>query len=189
MKRIRQFFDLAPAMLMWLMLSIFLWGFVFNFLTDAPAQEKLTLFVDAPLSEESALAVRLEEMIREPVRMVQVRAFSYAMMDGSAIENADLYIIGESQLNEYQEWFVPLPEELLHQGEVLTADGVPLGLKVYDAATGKGVAAMHIGYTAPGKVNEDHYLFIGRNSCHLLANEGAVDNQAVSCALHLLTQP
>lgn len=189
MRRIKQFFDLAPAMIMWLMLSIFLWGFVFNFLTDAPAQEKITLFIDAPLAEETALAVRLEEGIQEPVRMVQVRAFSYAMMSSDGIENADLYIIGESQLSEYQDWFAPLPEGLHAQGEVLEVEGVPLGLKVYDAATGQGAAARHIGYTAPGKANEDHYLFLGRSSLHLLTNENAVDDQAVTCALQLIALP
>lgn len=189
MRRIKQFFDLAPAMIMWLMLSIFLWGFVFNFLTDAPAQEKITLFIDAPLAEETALAVRLEECIQEPVRMVQVRAFSYAMMSSDGIENADLYIIGESQLAEYQHWFAPLPGELQEAGEVLLADGVPLGVKVYDAASGTGAAARHIGYAAPGKAHEDHYLFIGRNSLHLLTNENAADNQAVTCAAYVLTLP
>lgn len=189
MRRLRQFFDLAPAMLMWLMLSIFLWGFVFSALTDAPAPEKLVLFIDAPLSEESALAVRLEESIHEPVRMVQVRAFSYAMMSSEDIENADLYIVGASQLETYREWFTPLPEKLQALGKTYAADGVPLGLKVYDAATGKGVAARHIGYNAPGKANEDHYLCIGRNSCHLLSNGNAVDDQAAACAAYLISLP
>lgn len=189
MRRFRQFLDLAPAMLMWLMLSIFLWGFVFGFLTDAPAEEKLVLFIDAPLTEETALAVQLEEVMAAPVRMVQVRAFSYAMMDGGEIENADLYIIGESQLAEYQHWFAPLPDELQEAGEVLLADGVPLGVKVYDAVSGTGAAARHIGYAAPGKAHEDHYLFIGRNSLHLLTNENAADNQAVTCAAYVLTLP
>lgn len=189
MRRIRQFFDLAPAMILWLMLSVFLWGFVFNILTDAPPQEKLTIFADAPLQDETALAVKLEEIAEAPVRMVQVRAFSYAMMGSEDIENADLYIVGESQLATYQDWFSPLPEELQAQGKVFTADGLALGVKIYDAASGKGAAALHIGYAAPGKVNEDHYLCIGKNSRHLLSNENAVDDQAVTCALHLLTMP
>lgn len=189
MRKLRQFFDLAPAMLMWLMLSIFLWGFVFNFLTDAPAQEKLTLFIDAPLTEETALAVRLEGVVEAPVRMVQVRGFSYAMMSSDGIENADLYILGASQLETYREWFAPLPEDLQALGEVFIADDVPLGLKVYDAASGQGAAAHHIGYTAPGKTNEDHYLCVGRNSLHVLSNENAVDDQAVTCAAYLVSLP
>lgn len=189
MRRIRQFFDLAPAMLMWLMLSIFLWGFVFNILTDAPAREKLTIFIDAPLTEETALAVKLEGITEAPVRMVQVRAFSYAMMSSEDIENADLYIVSASQLETYQDWFAPLPEALQAQGETFTADGVPLGLKVYDAATDQGAASLHIGYAAPGKANEDHYLCIGRNSLHVLSNENAVDDQAVTCAAYLVSLP
>ena len=189
MKKYRQFLDLVPAMLLWLMLSIFLWSFVFNFLTDTAPENKLVLFADAPLTEETRLAVLLEEGIAAPVEMVQVRAFSYAMMGSEAIEGADLYIVGASQAETYQDWFAPLPPRLLEAGEILALDGVPLGVKIYDAATGTGAAASFIGYDAPGKEAEDHYLFVGKRSLHVQSNENAVDDQAVSCALRLLDIP
>lgn len=189
MKKLKAFLDLVPLMLLWAMLSIFLWSFVFNFLTDTAPENKVVLFIDAPLQEESRLAVLLEEAVAEPVEMVQVRAFSYAMMDSTEIERADLYIVGASQAETYRGWFAPLPEALRPCGEVLEMDGVPCGVKVFDAAAGTGVAAEFISYAFPGKEPEDYYLFIGRNSLHVQSHENAVDDQAVACALRLLEIP
>lgn len=185
MNKLKRFFDLVPAMLLWLMLSIFLWGFVFNILTDVPAGEKIALFIDAPLTDETSLAVSLEKSVGDGIRMVQVRPFSYAMMSSEALEAADLYIIGESSIETYRAWLAPLPEEL-QTGEVLSLDGQPLGVKVFDAATGEGVAAEHIGYAHPSKALEDHYLCIGVNSLHVQSHENAQDNEAIACALALL---
>lgn len=185
MNKMKRFFDLVPALLMWLMLSIFLWGFVFNILTEVPAAEKVVLFIDAPLTEETALAVSLEKTTGEGIRMVQVRPFSYAMMSSEALEAADLYIIGASSVETYRDWLAPLPPEL-QAGEVLSLDGQPLGVKVFDAATGEGIASEHIGYNHPSKVLEDHYLCVGVKSLHVQSHEHAVDNEAVTCALALL---
>ena len=60
MKTIRKALSLIPPMVLWLMLSIFLWGFVFNLLTDAPNAEKITLCVDAETPGDTQLAVQLE---------------------------------------------------------------------------------------------------------------------------------
>ena len=181
----RRFSDMIPALLLWAMLSIFLWSFVFNFITDVPASEKVVLFIDAPLTEETRLAVQLEEVAGDTVQMVQVRPFAYAMMGSQEIEHADLYIIGESSIGEYGDWFVPLPEAL-RTGTLLERDGQPIGVKVWDAATGEGVAGDVIGYTSPNKVQEDHYLLVGKNSLHVQNHENAVDNEAVNCALALM---
>ena len=185
MRKIRRFFDALPALVLWAMLSIFLWSFVFNFLTDVPAAEKVVLFIDAPLTNETQLAVKLEEAAGESIKMVQVRSFAYAMMGSEEIENADLYIIGESGIAEYADWFAPLPQELC-AGTLLERDGQPMGVKVWDAATGGGLAPEIIGYTFPGKAIEDHYLLVGKNSLHVQSHENAVDNEAVTCTLELL---
>ncbi len=187
MKKMKRFFDIVPAMLLWLMLSIFLWSFVFNLLTDVPAAEKVVVFIDAPLTNETQLAVALEEAAGDTIRMVQVRSFAYAMMSSEEIEHADVYIIGESAWETYRDWFAPLPEDL-QTGTLLHLDGQPWGVKIYDAASGKGIAPEIIGYAAPGKVVEDHYLLIGKNSLHVQSHEGAVDHEAVACALALLNE-
>lgn len=183
----RRFSDMVPALLLWAILSIFLWSFVFNFLTDVPAAEKVVLFIDAPLTEETRLAVQLEEAVGDTVEMVQVRPFSYAMMGSQEIENADLYIIGESGIEAYGDWFVPLPEAL-RSGTLLERDGEPIGVKVWDAATGEGVAGDIIGYTSPNKVAEDHYLLVGKKSLHVQSHENAVDDAAVACGAALMEQ-
>ena len=185
MRKLKRFFDTVPALLLWAMLSIFLWSFVFNLLTDVPAAEKVVLFIDAPLTNETQLAVALEEAAADSIQMVQVRSFSYAMMGSEEIENADLYIIGESTIADYGDWFAPLPEEL-QPGALLEKDGQPIGVKVWDAATGEGLAPEIIGYTFPGKVVEDHYLLVGRNSLHIESHENAVDNEAITCAIALM---
>lgn len=189
MKKMKGFFDLTPAMLLWLMLSVFLWGFVFNILTDADPAEKLVIFIDAPLAQEAQLAASLEEITTEPVTMVQVRSFEYAMMSSEEIERADIYIVAASQAETFRDWFAPLPEALQGAGELLMMDGQPWGVKIHDAQSGEGAAAAHIGYAAPGRAQEDYYLFVGVRSLHVQGHENAVDDQAVACALRLLSTP
>lgn len=189
MSKVKRLWNLVPLMLLWLMLSIFLWSFVFNLLTDIGPENKVVLFADAPLTDATQLAVLLEEAVSEPVRMVQVRSFSYAMMGSEEIERADLYIVSASQAETYREWFAPLPPQLLAADDLLELDGVPSGVKVYDAAAETGAAAAFITYSYPGRENEDHYLFFGKGSLHVQSHENAVDDQAVSCALRLLDIP
>jgi len=189
MKKFRRIWDLVPLILLWLMFSAFLWSFVFNLLTDAPPENKIVLFADAPVTDDVGLALALEEVIADPVRMAQARSFSYAMMGSEEIENADLYIVSASQVQTYRDWFAPLPQELLAAGEVLEMEGVPLGVKIYDAASGKGAASQYIVYAYPGREQEDYYLFLGVNSLHLLSHENAADHQAAACALRLLELP
>jgi len=189
MKKLKAFFDLFPMMLLWLVLSIILWGFVFNHLTDAPPENKIVIFIDAALTDETRLAVQLEEETVSPVKMVQVRPFSYAMMGGESIENADLYIVGASQAETYRDWFGPLPQGLQNAGEVMEMNGIPMGVKVYDAATRTGAAAAFILYEDPSKPAEDYYLFCGVGSLHVQGHENALDDQAVSCALQLMELP
>ncbi len=111
MKTFRKIISLVPLLILWLMLSIFLWGFVFNLITDAPRSEKLTLCVDAETPEAVELAVQLEEKLAGKVRMVKVRPFDYAMFDSGTLTGADLFIVPASHVEIYQEWFCPLPEE------------------------------------------------------------------------------
>ena len=121
--------------------------------------------------------------------VVQVRPFSYAMMGGESIENADLYIVGASQAETYRDWFGPLPQGLQNAGEVMEMNGIPMGVKVYDAATRTGAAAAFILYEDPSKPAEDYYLFCGIGSLHVQGHENALDDQAVSCALQLMELP
>ncbi len=185
MRTFRKVIALIPLLILWLMLSIFLWGFVFNLITDAPPAEKLTLCVDAETPEATRLAVLLEEMLGGKVRMVKVRPFDYAMFDSAALTGADLFIVPSSHVETYQEWFRPLPEEMKDQAHLLEIGGVVYGVRAYNAAADQGIAKNCIQYTGSNGVKEDYYLFFGNRSVHLKANENAVDNAAVDAALCL----
>lgn len=179
MKKGKRFFDLLPAMLMWLVLSILVWGFVFARITDAPAAQKITLYVDAPVPRSVEMAAELETAAHEGIRMVKVHPFSYAMMGADAMENADMYILPRAHLEEYLEHFVPLPREWAAAEGAFCREGVPLGLKVFDGESGKGAAAEYITYVYPGMEGQDYFLFFGKNSLHVPGNEGAVDAAAL----------
>ena len=186
MKTIWKAMKLIPLLILWLMLSIFLWGFVFNLITDAPAAEKITLYVDAETPGATQLAVQLEERLGGKVRMVKVRPFDYAMFDSSALTNADLFIVPGSHVETYLEWFSPLPEELRDQGLSLEIGGTAYGIRAYKAVDDTGIAKECIQYIGPNGVKEDYYLFFGKSSIHIAENESAQDNIAVDAARCLL---
>ena len=80
----------------------------------------------------------------------------YAMFGSEALKTADLYIVPDSDREQYADWFAPGEE----------------GLPVYDPETGVSVAGTWILY-AP---EETYRLYIGAGSPHLtdgLAQLGA----------------
>lgn len=185
MKTIRKAITLIPLLILWLMLSIFLWGFVFNLITDAPPAQKITLYVDAETPGATQLAVQLEETLGGKVRMVKVRPFDYAMFDSGALTGADLFIVPSSHAETYQDWFCPLPEELKDQDLILEIGGVALGTRVYNASADTGIAKDCIQYSRINGIKEDYYLFFGKNGIHMPGNENAVDSLAVDAARSL----
>lgn len=190
MKTIKRFLFLLPMLLMWLMLSAFFWNWVFMLLTDAAPEQKVTVFTHVGPCEDTALAARLEQDLPAGVRMVQVHPFSYAMMDGDQLKNADLYIVRASDLETYREWFAPVPAVLADSGlAVWQVDGAAFGLRIYDAAAATGAARSYITYTAPDGTDEDCYLCFGARSLHLPGNDAARDDAAVRAAQTLFQLP
>lgn len=110
--------NLIPLMLLWLVLSVIIWGWVFGLLTDTDRAHKLTLYVDGEVKDGVGLAVALERELKGEVRMVQVRPFTYAMMNEGDIRAADLYILPDADLPSYGEW-------LRQPGEPLAGSGAP----------------------------------------------------------------
>jgi len=184
MKTIRRLLSIVPLLVLWLMLSIFLWGFVFNLITDTGRENKLTLCVNAEAPGATQLAVALEEGLEGSVRMVKVRPFSYAMFDERTLTEADLYLVPASHVETYGDWFRPLPEEAVGEGEILYRDGTPYGIRAYDAKANRGAAADWISYETPER--EDFYLLFGQKSLHIPGNENAVDGAALTAAELLL---
>jgi len=186
MKTIKRIFSFVPPFVLWLMLCVLVWGFVFTRITDAAPADKLLICVDTQAPGGTQLASYLEERLPDTLRMVQVRPFTYAMFDGDALRGADLFIVKASHAEAYREWFSPLPESLRSEENILSLDGVPLGILSYDAAAGKGVAGPYIQYAVPGEEAEDYYLFFGGTSLHNAEMENAVDDLAADAARLLL---
>ena len=161
--------------LLWLLAAGLIWGLVFTRITDAPAEQKVTVFIDAPC-EDLALRERLEAHRPEGIRMIHVHPFTYAMFDESTLLNADIYIVPASRVAEYQDSFAPAPASL---GEA-AANG---GITVY--RDGQGIASAYIGYGAEG-TEEDYYLFIGANSRHASTVNGTGDDAALAVAADFL---
>lgn len=174
--------NLVPMMLLWLVISVIGWGFVFTRITTFSPEEKIALYVDGEVPGSEKIAALLMEEAHPAIRTVEVRPFTYAMFGGDELRQADLFIVPESNLETYREFFAPWPEEMGTEGDFHTWDGVPWGLKVYDKETGMGFGLAHVAYEVPYQEKQDYYLFFGNQSCHLEGNEGAVDNLAVEYA-------
>ncbi len=174
-----------PLMILWAMLSALVWSFVFNIITDTDPTRKLTLFADAETPGAAELAAELEKETGAGIRMVKVHPFSYAMLNGDALREADLYIVTASGAETYRDWFIPLPETLRDRGEMVSPEGVPVGVRVWNAGTRTGIAADWLSYPA----EEDAFLCLGKTSLHVLGLEGAADDEAVDAALRFLALP
>lgn len=179
MKKRSKFWSLVPALLLWAVFSVLVWGSVFVRITDAPRENKITLYADAQMPGDTALSVALEEEKADGIRLVQARPFSYAMFDGGPLETADLLIVPASHVDTYRDWLGPLPEEMAALGECLLRDGEAWGLKIYGVNAHAGAASAYIDYEAV-ETPEDYYLFFGVNSVHL------EDGRAVQYAKRLL---
>ena len=181
----RRWRQVVPMMVIWLMVSIFFWSWIFTFVTDTDHAHKLVLFTEMELADGTALALALEEGTGPAIRMVQVHPFAYAMMGEELLVNADLYVVTASGMTEYARWFSPLPEALARGENLYRAEGVPVGVRIWDAEQKRGAAADLIRYPA----GEDCYLCVGVHSLHVAGLEGAVDNEAVEAALRMLAWP
>lgn len=152
--------------LLWALLSVFLWSYVFSFLTDTSPAKKLTLYISTEQVEDVELAAQLEENgLPDGIRMVKVHPFSYAMFSDQDLLSADLYVVSASEAEGWRDSFRPLPDGMT--GDLALENGAQ-GIRVYDAKTGTGAFDGLIGYAG-----EDYYLFFGAQSLHTEADDGA----------------
>ena len=178
MRNIKRFFSLIPALVLWLMLSVLVWGFVFTHITDTDPAHKISLFIDTQVIDATALAVKLEEGLGGNIKMVKVHPFTYAMLDGEQLQAADLFIIRADHMETYGDWLTPLPEEIREDDA--------WGVRAYDAETQSGIASDCINYRPLGEPETDYYLCFGNQSRHNQSLENAVDNAALDAANLLL---
>lgn len=163
MKTLKNIFSQFHTFLLWLLVSVIFWSWIFTLITDVPPAEKVTVYCHVPRVQDTALAAALEEHMPEGLRMIKVHSFDYVMFDVESIGLGDIFIIPASEVELFAGDLVPVGEEP--------------GVKVYDAATGTGIAMTYIQY---GPANEDFYLFLGAQSVHL------EDGRALEVARELL---
>lgn len=167
---IRRTLSRVPVYVLWALASIFLWGFVFSFLTDTTPAKKLSVYISAENVDGTELAARLEDSgLPDGIRMVKARSFSYAAFSDGDLQTADLYVVKASEAAEWRDSFLPLPDGLA--GDLNLGDSV-CGIRVYDAESGTGLFDDLIGYAVPGVPAEDYYLFFGAGSQHTGSGDG-----------------
>lgn len=180
---IRRFFSAIPKYLLWLVVSSLFWLWIFGFLTDAPAEKKVTLYADVPALAEPDLSVALERELPDGIRMIRAHSFDYFMFGEPESAGGDLYLLPVSAFAAYRDVLAPIApaeeENLFYDG------GLPYGVKVYDAATGSGAALQYIRYTDEDAPAEDYYLFFGKDSLHT----GTRDSAAYAVAETFLELP
>ena len=171
----------VPLYLLWLLLSVMFWGWVFTRLTDAPPERKVVLFVEADGVEDRALAAALTPP--PGLKLVQVHPFSYAMFDENTILDADLFVVRASAAAQYLDSFRPI--EPPEGAACYEANGRCYGIRIYDAAAGRGAALSYIRYETGEEPPEDYYLFFGRRALHT----GELDEAAFDVARQLMEVP
>lgn len=164
MKILKNIVSQLHTYVLWLLTSAIFWGWIFTFVTDTSPDKKITVYCHVPEVEDVALAVALEEQMPEGLKMIKVHSFDYVMFNTESIELGDIFIIPASEIETYADSLILVGEEQ--------------GVKVYDAATGEGIAKNYIRYA-----EEDFYLFLGAGSSHL------EDGKALEVAAEILALP
>lgn len=169
MKTLKNIFSNLHRYVLWVLLSVLLWVWIFSNIDDTIPAKKVSLFIDASCSSRS-LSVELEKELPEGLKMIRARPMTYAAFGSNSMEFVDLYIFRESDLKKYQEGLMRFtPPEGVEAKTYVSEDGLIYGLRVYDAATGQGIAKDFIQYVQPGQTAEDYYICIGAKTQHLEA--------------------
>ena len=154
-RAIRRIRRMMPGLLIWLIASGLIGGFIFIRVTDAAPGNKIMIYMDGEVMNGAELADRLERLLPEPIRKVQIRPFTYALFGSDELRNADLYIVPASHTEEYREWFLPGRE----------------GSLMHDPETGRAAAGRWLIYG-----DEIYRMFPGAGSRHL--EDGMTDRAA-----------
>ena len=170
---------------LWLVVSFFLWAWIFTLITNAPAGKKVVLYAGLPAMEREALAAALEADMPEHIRYVETWVFSDEMFSPANIETGDLFIVATDQVDQYRNTFGALDGVDFPDRPLFEIDGKPCGVCVYDEEAGILIGTKYLAYL-PG---ETYYLFFNANSRHLGAWNGSRDDAALRAAQTFLTLP
>ena len=174
MSKIRRILCQIPLLIIWLMASGLIWGFVFTRITDTDPAHKIAVYIDAETPGAAELATRLDDLKRGGIRMVQARPFTYAMLDGSSLASTDLFIVRASDMTAYRDWFAPCPDGFRPESVAWEDDSVRYGIPVINPLADFQPLVEYVSF----EPSETYYLCFGKDSLHLAGNAGAVDNEA-----------
>ena len=169
---------------LWLVVSFFLWAWIFTLITNAPAGKKVVLYAGLPAMEREALAAALEADMPEHIRYVETWVFSDEMFSPANIETGDLFIVATDQVDQYRNTFGALDGVDFPDRPLFEIDGKPCGVCVYDEEAGIRIGTKYLAYL-PG---ETYYLFFNANSRHLGAWNGSRDDAALRAAAVMLAR-
>ncbi len=147
---VRKMAQLIPLLGIWALAAVFFSSFVFYQVTDTDPKNKITIYMDGSITNEAQFAARLEKKLEVPIRMVQIHPFSYFMFGSEILKSGDLYIVPDSDREQYAEWF---------------AEGGEVGI-LYDPESGEAIAGDTFLYNAEGE-KETYRLYLGAASQHL----------------------
>lgn len=191
MKIIKNIFSKFYLYLLWTMFALMFVGWIFMIITDTSSKNKVTVYADVISVDDLELRIELEKSKPDYIKMVKVHPFSYVAFSSSSILNGDIYIIKQSDAEEYLASFSPLTQNLCSEYSdrgLYLSEGVAYGIKVYDALTASGCASRYINYSPlPDAEAEDYYLFFNKDSLHAGGLNGSANDAALVVANALIS--
>lgn len=168
----------------WYVLAIaipsLVWHLVFLGITAPRKEEKLVFFAGAYGFEGSALHDALQA--KKPQGIKRLDVYSYRIQDYTFAEmftihggrEADLFLLPESKVAQYHDYFLPIQDEdYLRQYvenpvyRVFEGDRFPLGVLAYDHESRRGVLADFVHYEPMEGEGENYYLLFRKASTHV----------------------
>ncbi|MCR5801406.1 MAG: glycosyl hydrolase 53 family protein [Lachnospiraceae bacterium] len=132
MRFFKNVFSKLHIFILWVLISLFVWGFVFTRITDTSPDKKIVVYVDADEKDLSDLTAVLNENKPDGIRMIKVHSVAYNVFDASANAKGDIYILSDATFDEFSDYIADSP-----RAEISLA-GIGDGLKVY-----AGVNSVH----------------------------------------------
>ena len=166
--KVRKFFRgvslVTSPLVLWVFFVLIFGSFIFYQITDTSPDRKISIYMDGAVQGEDRLAARMEKQLPDPIRMVKIHPFSYVMFGGDELKAADLFIVPDSKVQEYKDWFEPGDSWVL-----------------YEPGSGEGAA----GATFLYEEGETYHLYIGAESIH---REDGLARQAAEWLVSLKTE-
>ncbi len=189
MKTVKQIFAHFSTYVIWLLLSVFVWSWIFNMINDTSTFHKVSMYIDCHECADLDLTLELEEDMPKGIKMVKVHPLSYVVFDESTMFMGDILILRESQMENYR----PVLADITALSGRWTdrprysQEDADYGIQVYDGQTGEGILSDYVTFLHPGEEQENFYLVFLAESRHLGSLNGSKDDAAFQMADRLLT--